>query len=106
MQFLVYRYIIEKIYPRYVIYNLIGCACVHLAEEESVIAVKLLGTSSALAESIGFKMEPELKQPYENALTLAKEKLNEEEFSSSWNEGQNITSEQAIELELKGKPSS
>ncbi len=86
----------------YVVYNLIGCACVQLAENKIVPAVKILSISSALAESIGFKMEPELKQPYDNALASAKEKLAETEFSSAWEEGQKMTTEQAVEFALKG----
>lgn len=89
----------------YIIYNLIGCACVHLAEEKTQAAVKLLSISSAIADSIGFKMESELKQPYDNALATAKEKMTEDEFSSAWNEGQETTQEQAIEFELKGHSS-
>ena len=58
--------------------------------------------SSAIADSIGFKMESELKQPYDNALVTAKEKMTEDEFSFAWNEGQETTQEQAIEFELKG----
>jgi adenylate cyclase len=89
----------------YIIYNLIGCACVHLAENKTETAVKLLSTTSAIADSIGFKMEPELNQPYEDALSKAKEKMTEDEFSSAWNEGQKTTQEQAIEFELKGQSS-
>ena len=86
----------------YIIYNLIGCACVHLAENETPTAVKLLSASSALADSIGFKMETELKQPYDNALSSAKGKMTEDEFSSAWEEGKKMTPDQAVELELKG----
>ena len=89
----------------YIIYNLIGCACVYLAQNETKTAVKLLSTSSALADSIGFKMETELKQPYQNALTSAKDKLTADDFSSAWEIGQNMTAEQAVEIELKGQSS-
>lgn len=89
----------------YIIYNLIGCACVRLAENANQTAVKLLSTSTALADSIGFKMESELKQPYEDALSTAKEKMTKEEFDSAWTGGQNMTQEQAIKLELKGQSS-
>jgi predicted ATPase/class 3 adenylate cyclase len=86
----------------YVIYNLVGCANAHLAENKTLLAVKLLGSSTAIADAIGFKMEPEIKGPYERAIATAKEKLGEDEFSTAWDEGQKMTPDQAVELELKG----
>ena len=86
----------------YFVYNLIGHACVLLTENEQAAAVKLLSAATAVADSIGFKMETELKQPYDNSLSSAKERLTEEEFSSAWEEGQKMTSDQAVEITLKG----
>jgi len=89
----------------YFVYNLIGHACVRLAENEPVVSVKLLSAASAMADSIGFKMETELKQPYDSSLSSAKEKLTEEEFSSAWEEGQKMTPDQAVEITFKGQVS-
>jgi len=87
----------------YVIYNLVGCANAHLAENKTSLAVKLLGTSTAIADAIGFKMEPEIKGPYERAIATAKEKLGEDEFSAAWIEGLKMTPDQVIDFELKGR---
>jgi len=87
----------------YIIYNLIGCACVYFAERRPTESLKLLSVSSAIADSIGFKIEPELKQPYEKTLSSIKEKMAEAEFSSRWDEGQKMTLDQAVELALKGQ---
>ncbi len=84
----------------YFVYNLIGYACVYLAENEPLLAVKLLSVSSAIADTIGFKMETELKQPYDNALSSAKEKLLDDEFSAAWEAGHKLTQDQAVELAL------
>jgi len=56
-----------------------------------------------MADSIGFKIEPELRQPYDKALSSAKEKISEAEFSSAWDEGQKMTVDQAVELAMKGQ---
>ena len=86
----------------YFVYNLIGHACVLLAENDPTVAVKLLSAATAMADSIGFKMETELRQPYDNSLSSAKEKLTEAEFSTAWEEGQKMTPDQAVELTYKG----
>ena len=86
----------------YIIYNLIGYACVFLDENNLPLTIKILSASSSLADSIGFKMEPELKQPYDSALASAKEKMTETEFTTNWDEGQKLTTDQAVDLALKG----
>jgi len=86
----------------YLVYNLIGCACAFLAEDKLAITTKVLSVSSAIADSMGFKIEPELKQPYDEALSSVKEKMSEAEFTSTWDEGQKLTIDQAVELALKG----
>ena len=86
----------------YVIYNLIGCGCVYLAEENTLHAVRLLSASSSMAASIGLKIEPELERPYDNALAAAKEKISESDFLAAQDTGKNMTMEQAVHFAISG----
>jgi class 3 adenylate cyclase/tetratricopeptide (TPR) repeat protein len=86
----------------YVIYNLIGMACVFLAEDCSEGAVKLLSVSDAIARSTGLKIEPELQEPYDRADIQAREKLSATDFHSAWEAGQGLTMEDAVKLALEG----
>jgi len=85
----------------YIIYNLIGCACVQLAEEKLSDAAKLLSASSTIATSIGFKMESELAQPYEKALASVKEKMSAADFLSAQNDGMKMTIAEAVQFALE-----
>jgi len=85
----------------YIIYNLIGCACVQLAEDKFSDAAKLLGAASAIATSIGFKIEPELEHPYANALASVKAKMSESDFLTAQDSGTKMTIEQAIQFALE-----
>jgi len=87
----------------YIIYNLIGYACVYLAEEKLSHTAKLLSASSSLAVSIGFKMEPELERPYASALASVKEKLSESDFLSAQEAGAKMTMDQAVQYVLESK---
>jgi tetratricopeptide (TPR) repeat protein len=84
----------------YIIYNLIGCACIYLAESEPSRAVMLLRVASANAEAMGFKIETELQRPYDRALDTAKKEMDEETFSAAWDKGQRMTMEEAVQLVL------
>ena len=86
----------------YFVYNLAGCAFLFVAENKLSPAVQLLSASSATAGAIGFRMESEIRQPYEKALASAKEKMTENEFSSAWDAGNKLTHDQAVEIALKG----
>ncbi|OGO37871.1 MAG: hypothetical protein A2Z03_06945 [Chloroflexi bacterium RBG_16_56_8] len=82
----------------YVIYNLIGFACVFLAEGNLPRTVTLLGAVHAIAESIGFKIEPELQGPYDQTLQIAKAGMSEVEFHTHWEAGRKISLEDAVSL--------
>jgi len=85
----------------YIIYNLIGMACVFLAEGILAEAVSLLAATSTLAESTGLKIEPELQVPYDQAVMEAREKLSGVDFQSAWAAGQGIMMEDAVSLAIK-----
>jgi len=86
----------------YVVYNLVGCACVQLVQNNLTDSAKLLSASSSIGASIGFKMEPEIEIPYKNALSAVKEKMPEDEFSSAWENGNKLSLDQAVEIAFKG----
>ena len=82
----------------YVVYNLIGCACVEVADNKPTRAVALLGAASGNAETIGFRIEPELQRPYDQALQAIKAALSEAEFQAHWETARKLSLEDAIEL--------
>jgi adenylate cyclase len=86
----------------YIVYNLIGMANVLLVEGGVSRSATVLSAATTIARSIGFKIEPELQEPYDKILTTVKGRLSEEDFSSVWNDGLKITIDQAIEIALKG----
>jgi len=80
----------------YLAYNLIGIACVLIAEDHPTGAAKLLSAVAAHIQKFGFKLETELQQPYDDALATAKESLDEAAFQAAWEEGQNMSVEQTV----------
>jgi tetratricopeptide (TPR) repeat protein len=86
----------------YIVYNLVGCALIALAEGQDINSVTVLGSVSAIATSIGMVMETEIKQPFEKAVSELKLNLAEDEFESSWEAGKVMTTEQAYQFALQG----
>jgi tetratricopeptide (TPR) repeat protein len=87
----------------YLGYNLIGIACVLLSEDCPAGTAKLLGAVTAYTQKIGFKLETELQQPYDQALAATKERLDEASFQATWGEGQTMSVEQAVQFALDSK---
>ncbi len=85
----------------YVVYNLIGMAGLFGIEGKLSQSVTLLAVADTLAASLGFKIEPELQEPYEKALAECREKLSEQEFQSAWQAGSNMKFEQAVQFALE-----
>jgi len=84
-------------------YNLIGMACVFLAENLPAQTAKMLGAVTAFTQEVGFKLETELQLPYENALASAKESLGEAEFQTVWEEGKRMNVEHAVQFALENE---
>ena len=82
----------------YVVYNLIGYACVDLAENTPTRAATLLGAAAANAAAIGLRIEPELQRPYDLALQTAKEGMSEADFHAQWEMGRKMLLEDAVKL--------
>lgn len=82
----------------YVIYNLIGMASLFVLENKPSAAVTLLAAANTISQSIGFKIEPELQEPYDKALAEAQQKLSEGDFQSAWGEGEKMDIEQAVKF--------
>ena len=85
----------------YIVYNLIGVASIFLVEGEPTHAILLLAKANRIAESIGFKIEPELQEPYDTTLVEAKQKLSELDFQSAWNIGENMSTEDTVKFALQ-----
>jgi len=85
----------------YTAYNLIGEACALLAEDCPAQAVQLLSAATAYGQEVGFKIEPELQRPYDNALSSSKEKLSAKAFQEAWDIGQKMDVKSAIQLALE-----
>ena len=81
----------------YLVYNLVGLACVYLAENKLPLSAKLLSAASAIAASINFKMELEIAQPYEKALATLREKMSETDFIAAQKAGAKMTSTEAVQ---------
>ena len=86
----------------YAVYNLIGFAMIALKQEDVPGSVRLLAAASALAGSIGLKIEPELEKPYTLSLQQARAALSEAEFDDLWQTGLKISLDAAVRLALIG----
>ena len=82
----------------YVIYNLIGMANVLMVEVKPSHAVTLLSAITGIAQSIGFKIEPELQEPYDQAVAEARQKLSEPSFETAWKAGESMDIERAVKF--------
>ena len=82
----------------YVIYNLIGVAKTLLLEGKPSSCVTLLAAATSIAQSLGFKIEPELQEPYDQAIAEARQKLSQQAFESAWQVGDSMNAERAVNL--------
>ena len=80
----------------YVVYNLIGMASLGMLEGKPAYSLTLLAASIQLARSIGFKIEPELQEPYDQVLAESRQRLSEEDFAIAWAAGETMDAEQAV----------
>jgi class 3 adenylate cyclase/tetratricopeptide (TPR) repeat protein len=80
----------------YVIYNLTGIADLWIHEGKAARSVTLLAAATAIASVLGFKIEPELQEPYDRALAQARQRLSEEAFEAAWKAGQDMNVERAV----------
>jgi adenylate cyclase len=80
----------------YLAYNLIGIACALVAEDRPAEAARLLGAVTAYTQTIGFKLETELQQPYDETLVILKERMEAPDFKAAWEDGEKMNIEQAV----------
>ena len=85
----------------YTVYNLIGIASLLSAGDKPVGAVTLLAAATAIAESIGLKIEPEIQEPYEKAFLEAQQKLSKPDFQSAWAAGKSMDIERTVQFALE-----
>jgi non-specific serine/threonine protein kinase len=60
-------------------------------------ATRLLGLTSELLESVGFRFDPWDRELYDGYVAAARKGLGEEGFGKAWAEGRAMSMEQAIE---------
>lgn len=85
----------------YTVYNLIGMASLFSREARYAKSATLLAAAAGIAESIGLKIEPELQEPYDQALAEVRQKLTEEDFGSVWEAGKNMDMERTVQFALE-----
>jgi hypothetical protein len=85
----------------YVVYNIIGMACLFQDQGKLQEAVIMLAASDQIANSLGLKIEPELQEPYDKALAKCQEKFSEQDFEITWQAGRNMEFEQAVKFALR-----
>ena len=83
---------------QYLVYNLIGMACVFMLEDRASQAITLLAAVTGIARSIGLKIEPELQEPYDRVLTEARQELSETDFETDWKAGEDMDMEGAVKF--------
>jgi hypothetical protein len=74
---------------------------VALAEGQAERGVRVLGAAAALRASIGSVIDPVDQPEYESTLASLRTQLGDERFTAIWDEGRDMTLEQAIELALQ-----
>jgi tetratricopeptide (TPR) repeat protein len=86
----------------YTIYNLIGMARLFSTQRRIFpTLVTLLAASTGIAEALGLKIEPELQEPYDQALSEARMKLSEADFVTLWKVGETMDIEKAFQFALE-----
>ena len=85
----------------YTVYNLIGMASFFSRESRHARSATLLSAAVGIAESIGLKIEPELQEPYDEALAKVRGKLAPEDFGSAWEAGRNMDIERTVQFALE-----
>jgi hypothetical protein len=81
----------------YTVYNLIGMAGFFRAEAKPTTSAALLAAAAGIAESIGLKIEPELQEPYDQALAAIRKELSQGDFQSAWGAGKNMDLERTVQ---------
>lgn len=78
-----------------------GVAGVATVQEQPARAARLFAAAQALRDAIGAPRPPAYRSYYEHNLAAARNLLDETAFAAAWQEGQAMTSEQAIEYALE-----
>jgi len=83
-----------------IVYGLEGLASLAHIQEKAEDAARLLGTASALRESIGFVVPPREQENYTKKINTTREKLGAHVFALAWAEGRAMTLTQMADLAL------
>ena len=82
-------------------FDIMACAFVANAKGQPLRAARLLGAAAVLRKSMGRAVDPGDRPDYESNLKSLKTQLGQATFESTWEEGAEMTYEQAIELAMK-----
>lgn len=85
-------------YHLYALYNLIGIASYWHAEAQVSRAVTLLSAVTTITSAMGFKIESELQEPFDQALAQTRAKLSDSEFQSAWRIGEQLDFEGTVQF--------
>jgi hypothetical protein len=77
-------------------YSLEGLAAALAAQGKHARAARLWGAAETLRETIGTPLPPVERPSYESAAAAARAHLGEHAFAAVWNEGREMTLEQAL----------
>jgi tetratricopeptide (TPR) repeat protein len=83
-------------------YSLAGFACLALAEEELERAAGLFGVVDSIREELGSLLEAILQAEYEQAKSVTRELLGEDDFTAAWSSGYAMSMEDAVRYALGG----
>jgi predicted ATPase/DNA-binding SARP family transcriptional activator len=79
---------------------LIACGALANGRKQFLRAAQIFGAREAMHDSIGTNLDPGLKRLYIFQVDQTRAMLNESDFASAWDEGREMTMEQAIEYAL------
>lgn len=73
---------------------------VFISEGRAVVAAQLFGASATIREQLGIPLAPVNQPDYDRFVDQARHQIGPEAFESAFTHGQELTTEQAIELAL------
>ncbi len=83
-------------------YSLSGLANLALAQEEVYQAARLFGAVDSIREDLGTLLEEILHMEYERSKAVTRELIGEEDYQSSWSEGESTPLDQLIQNVIEG----
>jgi predicted ATPase/DNA-binding SARP family transcriptional activator/Tfp pilus assembly protein PilF len=83
---------------RAIVYSLQAFAALAVAQSEPERAARLFGAADAILASMGTALSPTDRAEHDNHVSTTRAQLDEAAFAAAWEEGNALTTEEAIEL--------